>query len=458
MSFTYSKVRLVNKKKGELEYLKKWYITYIINYPNDEYPIYPVQGTNEQQTLKNKRYPKIYGKEYGVKLNEIKDIEEKKAVGKALALKIETDLFDGVDPRLIQAKADKEAEEADEEAMGISFNEALDITRKYMQWDLNLPAKRISEKQNISFFKNDFARFLQYIQKFNDITKVTQSDLIDYINLHTIPGKAKISNGIEYNFGHWSLKTAFEKIRQISSIFNALIDVERLEINPCTGVTDFRKKLKKSAVPKNNTNSNRFEIWSEAEMKKFHKVGNSEKYITEYCIGLITYYTFIRGSEILRLKLSMIDYDNSRFVIPSDITKAHAKYEQVSYLYVKIPPILMEVLKKYIDITFDTEQKPEYYLFPDKADFATERDYSAYKANYNRNFSKELDIVKTEYALKHTGVTDFYYKQLSRGISIPLIIEKLRKMCRHANPQETMKYLNLKLGLSVEDDSDDDWG
>lgn len=463
MSFKFSKLRLVNTSKdenGNLQYLKRWYVTYTITYPNDLYPDYPVREGKEQPTLKNKKYPKIFGLQYDTKLNEITDNSQKLLEGKALLKMVELDLMQGNDPRLKNVVEDEKAEIAHEEANGVSYDEALAITRKYMQWDLNLPAKQITERQNMSFFNNSFRRFIHHIGKTNDITKVTTDDLKKFVELSTSNDGTvvELKGKKEKTFGHMSVKTAFEKIRVVAFIFNALLDCGKIEINPTLGVTDSRKKIKKTAKPRPIKDSNRYAIWTPEEFAKFKKIGNTDKWRTEYTVGLITYYTFIRASEILRIQVGMIDYKINKFVIPSNLTKSHGSYDSVKPLYISIPPVLLTALKDYIKFTFGKDIKAEYPLFPNPlTDVKQVYPYEIYKNNY-KNFKEALGVVKQEYALKHTGVTDYYYMQLERGVPSGMVVEKLRKMCRHAKSDETINYLTLNLGLQIDDNTDDGWG
>ena len=464
MGFKYSNVRLNNiskekDKNGNPQLLKKWYVSYTILYDNDIYPDYKVQEGKEQQSIKNKKYPKIFGNGYKLRLNDIKDPEEKLLMGEWLVGKIKEDLLLGIDPRLKDEDEDEKAEIAHIESNGVSFDEALKLTRKYMQWDLGLPAQQITETQNMSFFNNGFRRFIHFIGKTNDVTKVTTNDLKKFVELTTNQdGTTFEFNGKTKTFGHTSVKTAFEKIRVVASIFNALLDEGKIEVNPCLGVTDIKRKVKKTAKPRPVTNKNRFEIWSDEELKRFHDVGNKGKWKTQYTIGLITYYTFIRASEILRLKLGMIDYVNNKFIIPSNLTKGHSKHETIEYLHQPIPPILMDILKGYITATFGNDLNPDYPLFTSPRlgiEFAYS--YESYKTNY-KYFKKDLGIEKNEYALKHSGVTDYYYMQLKAGVPSYVIADELRIMCRHATWNETMKYLKLNLGLRFTDNVNNGWG
>jgi integrase len=462
MNFTYSKLRLVNidkpksKELGKTVYLKKWYVTYIIKYIDGVWPEYPVK---EQQSLKNKMYPKLFGKEHEIKLNEIKDFNKRLEAANELLEEIEDNLISGIDPRLRRIVEDRVVEQADQQAQGKTLDEALEITIKYMGWDGSHSARKITAKNNLAFFRNGFRHFLHYIGKEQNVLSVTKEDLQQFVILHANPDGAVINyKGKDYKVGHWLVKTCFEKVRCIGYIYNALLDAELITVSPCLGVTDVRKKVKKSAKPK--PEQVRYDVWSDDEMNTFHQIGNTDKYLQQYAVGLITYYSYIRTSEILRLQFSMLDIENSRFVIPkgSTILKNYRATNHKTN-YIKLPPKLMIVLTKYIDTFFKGNFKPHYYLFPDEqVGFTTEYDYNNFKKQFEEGLRKSIGTDKNPYALKHTGVTHFFKREMEKGKEISFTIGKLMKMCMHHDIAETMHYLSINLGLNIEDDSDDDWG
>lgn len=98
MIFECKNVRLVNSDKQGKQ-IKKWYVSYTILYPNDNYPDYPVKINIKDKplSLKSNRYSKFYGGEHSINLNDIKDPAGKLAKDNVLLRLIRENLANGID-------------------------------------------------------------------------------------------------------------------------------------------------------------------------------------------------------------------------------------------------------------------------------------------------------------------------------------------------------------------------
>jgi len=448
MKFSFSDVRLVDVTK------KKSWVTYKIEF--DE-PFSYKEGT----VPKRVHYPKIYGGEYQIRLGSAKTLKERKILGEDLLALVLEDLQEGKDPkRKTEIEVAKIAVEK-EKTNNVSYDSAIENMIKYHRWDNPSETQELTAVNAINFFNNQFRLYVTEINKLDDITKITKDDIVFYIARHNNPqGKVYLYpvDGKTYKIRTWTISTCISKIQTINYIFMPLVDKNIIPISPTVGISNLRKKLKRTATQKIFVK--RHQIWTEEELVEFHIKGNTDENRLFYNVGLCCYHAFIRRSEILRMRLGMVDLQNKRFVIPSSITKSDRKYDTVVHIYLKFNQKLHDALELYINQQFGKDLNPEYRLFPAPEGNNIKYTYEEFRKDNRSSLFKHLDSSKTPYSLKHTGVTEYWNRQIDKGIHPNVIISKLMKKCRHSNTNETIKYLELELGLDVaskyEDDEDDE--
>jgi integrase len=426
--FTYEKLKL-NKDNPE-----KWFVSYTIKY---RHPFGYRNKTGKDSTPKKVHYIKLYGGEYLVKLNDYISDAAREVTGDNLLRWVEKDLKKGIDPRLKGAILEGELYQEIERAKGVTYDEAYKIMVDYHNWDSPAESQKLTARNNKIWFNAQFRRFVEELGKTDDVTKITSEDLTKII----------VKQNTE---GSWSISTCITKLGNMGFMFTALVEKGKMVSSPTFGLKAIKKKLKRTVPQK--PKANRFEIWTQKEIDNFNKIGNCDKYLYDYTLGLTCYYAFIRRSEMLRLKLGMLDLVNNRFCIPSDITKSANKYDSVTTLYVKIDPKLMTALLKFIDVRFGEDQNPDYFLFSSIRRFDLPYDYYQYDKDYRLRLGKALDNGKANYSLKHTGVTHLWYDQSKKGVSPTRILAKLQKLCRHSSIFQTMTYLSNDLGIDIDID------
>ncbi|WP_027392765.1 tyrosine-type recombinase/integrase [Aquimarina latercula] len=147
------------------------------------------------------------------------------------------------------------------------------------------------------------------------------------------------------------------------------------------------------------------------------------------------YYSFMRLSEIRRLKVGDIDLEKDLIWVSGRTSKT--KKRDV----IPIVPALRKIV---------SEMKLEQY-HPDDFLFGSNQTPSATKMGENymgKHFRKvkeyfELDDDYTLYGFKHTAVVNWYKKEKD--------IRKIQKMCRHSSMLMTERYLK---SLGLLDDKD----
>lgn len=415
-------VKVYEKLRLNIKNYKKWYFQYTIKF---------YDGTT--------RYDKSYGGEYGIRLNDFLTDAERDEKVVELERELKRDLDKGVDPKSRVAKKIEQLENEADKAIGITYQEAYDIMVNHHNWITPNESSKLTAHNCKIFFNSQFRKFVDSIGKTDDITKVTTEDITDWI---VNKNRAK----------EWDITTCTTKVGQIAYIFTPLIELKKIKDSPTRAVS-VRNKLK--ALPKKKR-VNRFEIWTDAEVDEFINVGQSDKkYALDFIIGFTCFHAFIRRSEMLRLKLGMLNLEQKRFEIPSNITKSARIYDSVKIIYLPINAELVTALTKYIGQRFGDDLNPDYYLFPSIRKNDVEYDYHQYDKDYKKRLGAALNNDKANYSLKHTGVTRYYYEQSAKGVPISVIINKLKMKCRHQNSLQTLDYLNGDLGLNVGDEYDD---
>ncbi|RZL36763.1 MAG: site-specific integrase [Pedobacter sp.] len=429
-TFTYSKLKINTDNP------KKWYISYTIKY-------------DDNKTV----YAKIYGGEYLIRLNDFENDTEHIAKAEKLLKKVKKDLDLGQDPKSKTEDLKKQLYEEHLKAQGVTYDEAVQIMIEYHNWDNPAPAQKITAYNQKIFYNAEFRRYVHEIGKTDDVTKITTDDILNYILRHNNPRGAEYLypvDGKVYPVGTWSISTCVSKLGNLGYFFTPLLEKRKIETNPLRAITNIKKKLKRTTVQK--PKQNRYELWTESELVEFDKVLNTDKFMLHYAIGMCCYHAYIRNSEVLRITLDMIDLENKRFVLDSDITKGHNKYDSSTRIFLKMNDDLVNILTKYLDCKFGEDRQPNYYLFPSIRHKHIPYDYHQYAKDYKEKCASLLTSKKLPYSLKHTGVTKYWNENAKAGVAPAVLITRLMKMCRHSNFNETMRYISTDLGIDIDID------
>lgn len=142
-----------------------------------------------------------------------------------------------------------------------------------------------------------------------------------------------------------------------------------------------------------------------------------------YLICLLTYICFIRRTELTKLKVKDIDFEQNIIIMRSEVSK-NKKHE-----YVTLPDFLIEKLKAQIKST-----PKEHYIFSTDFKPGTKILYPKKINNTWTQYRDKLKLKKTYhfYSLKDTGITKLFF------LKLPLI--KIRDQARHYDIKITESY------------------
>ena len=217
----------------------------------------------------------------------------------------------------------------------------------------------------------------------------------------------------------YSGRTYNDHLTVLSTFFNCMIDREWIEKNP------FRK-VKKMPV---EVGRNIAFTDTEKELLKNYLIDHDRKlyYFTQFI-----YYGFIRRSELTRLKVDNIDWNNMSIVIPSNASK-NKKQESVV-----IPDSFIDILKE-----MNLQSLPgSWFIFGRRLTPGPEQyiNYNHISTRHN-TIAKNLgiDTEKGLYSWKHSGACAAY--QVLNGDMYSLM-----RQLRHSELNTTQIYLK-SLGL-----------
>jgi len=403
------------KVKINIDNPKKWYVSYTIKYAN---------GVT--------KYPKVYGGEYGIRLNDSQD-DERIRKAQELLKEVNRDLALGNDPKERLNRLEKEMLAELKGSKAIPYDEAIKIMIEYYNWDNPNESSKITAHNSKIFFNAAFKKFVTSIDKLHDVTSITKVDIERLLMQKNKDGK-------------WNINTCKNKVGTISQLFIPLVDKELMEFNPCKGVSGIKRKLKRNTQKPANK---RFQVWTDDELVEFESIANCDQHRFYYALGMTCYYAFIRRSECFRMKLGMVDFDNLRFIMDSDLTKSARKFDLSTNIYLPMAQELHGILKKYVDQRFGADQNPDYFLFPSIKDNNKQYPYFQFDVDYKKKLGVKLSNDKAKYDLKHTGVTHYWRDRTREGMNANDILTRLQMMCRHSSVFQTMQYLTTDLGIDL---------
>lgn len=253
---------------------KKWYIDVSIRYKG------------EKNYIRFKEYGKDYLKDtkHPV-LNAIEDLKLREKVARKLLLAVEMDLEAGVilkDIKTVKAAIEKEAKAAKRK----NFDECFQLYLQLKGMTNPIPKKQQSAITYKTFFKNQVRPFLEEKNLLSDITKVTKSDMLEFMNRYYLNADPEKK---------WGNNTFNNKKGFLSSFFETLVDEEIIIENP---VTKIRNKASES--------TERFGIFTKEEITLLFDHMDKGKHPFIGAVCKLIYYAYIRGTELTRLKVGWI--------------------------------------------------------------------------------------------------------------------------------------------------------
>ena len=292
------------------------------------------------------------------------------------------------------------------------------------------PFNNIEEVIRHKTFENATLEFRSYLKKqFEDgclraDSVRTYNSNLNLLQQYIIEQKIEITFALQINkqlcmqYLDWiyldrksSARTRNNHLIFLRLFCNYLLQRGILAENPTTGIKNLKKTAKK-----------RINIPADVRLKIKNELLTWDN--GYYCLCMTIYYCMIRNTELRKLKVENINFNNNTILIPDSISKNN-KTESVT-----IPSPLMEILLKHCKDSKETD-----YLFsskdfmPGSKQMAIRKiQYAWEKLRYKLEFKKEYQF----YSLKDTGITDLFL------CGIPSL--KIRNQARHSSVEITELY------------------
>jgi len=392
---------------------KKWCVRYSIRY------------AGEKNYIPLKEYGKSYP--FPKPLNSIVNHDERRKEFQKLLLLVEMDLKKGIilkQPETLKVLDDKAAKEASKK----SYDECLKsymIEKGYIN---PIPKKERSAEAIESFHRNQFRPFLERKKLLGDISKIGKAELMEFTNYYLKHPDPKRK---------WSNTTYTIKKALLSTFFSSMVDNDIIDENPA-------KKLK--SLEKESTE--RFELFTIEERDiLFNYLDSSDKknypFLSATCKSI--YYSYIRETELSRLKVSDFNFQDRTIRIHPDNAKGQ---RDKKVRFVKMTKELKAGLETYLS---KYEHQPNYFMFGKKfrpSQYRTGTDWTD-------DFKDVIDVLKIKhpgkfnreglspYAMKHSGVTHFIEANKA-NYSTSVLYGYVQKQCRHERFATTEIYYNKK--------------
>ncbi len=289
-----------------------------------------------------------------------------------------------------------------------TLHEAINGFVSILEKEYKEGVKRIDTVRSYKSYLTILQMFVNTKMPIKFVAEINRAFIVNYLDyIYNDRGNSSTSFNNHLNF--------------IGNFCNWLVDRGFLAENPTKGIQRKKKTEKIRKVFANDIKT----IISE-KLPQFNR--------NYFVLAMCTYYAFIRGTELTKLKVSNVNL-LERFIIIPDLQSKNKKSEVVT-----IPEPLFFLLSEHLQ-----NSKPEWYLFsgdnfnagavqlkPKKI-----RDtWSIFRAKIN------LPVEYQFYSLKDTGITDL----LNTGI--PSI--KVRNQARHSDIKITEIYLHKNTGSDDE--------
>lgn len=400
-----------------------------------------------------------YRKENGLKnydISLVRGTEDEQRINATLLLKkIKKDLADGIDPKFakdyrITVEQKKIVEAQKVEAAKVSLDDAIKLLKDAKGYSGNKIAagKEITAAGYLSIYNNDFRRYVKLIGKESDLRAITKADIRNYIELHFNPSdKYLYTEGKKKGkriFDNWTAKSCTTAKATISSLFSVLVDKDLIPVNPCFGVK-IKRDSEKIIIA--DSKKDVFELWTKQEMNIFFADTDDMELLYYSTIGKCIYYSAIRKSEIFRVTMDMVDFENECFAIPAKLTKAAKKHSPTDIVHLDMPDALIVALEKWIAVKYPNGYTGKDFLFPHKTKIWLPTDYRTFNSNWDI-FREKLRtqyeglFMKNIYALKHNGLAAYFHLLIKRtDLTSHEVKMKMQVQARHEKFDETENYL-----------------
>ncbi|WP_018675656.1 tyrosine-type recombinase/integrase [Riemerella columbina] len=224
---------------------------------------------------------------------------------------------------------------------------------------------------------------------------------------------------------NWTNKNYNKHKGVLNAIFYEVLDADYIKINPFANIKNLKVPKKEANIPP-----------TDKEMKLISMA------LKDVCYGFYVfcssiYYCGIRPDELIHLKVSMLDLQNSMIHLPSEITKTDADR------MVPISPQLKDLF-----LSFDLSN-PDNYLFgtcvPNGGRHGKKKNYfepNKYKVKedtanklWKKTIKDGLGIDKNMYSLKHRGADD--------KILAGMPLETVQAIFGHSTQKMTERYARI---------------
>lgn len=332
---------------------------------------------------------------YSEGINSLKTKRERRAEANALVEAITALLKKGWSPVTNTMEA---TENIQPKTISAAFDEIFEIKKAYLT------------SESIRTYKNQIDLFKGWLVKKKLDHLYTQNFTADHARKYCDwMLRDKKYCGKTYN-GHLTMLRTF---------FTEMVNRKYLPTSPVAGF-----KFVRQEVGKNTT-------YSEVDEKKFEEIRykNPEFYLATRFVR----YCFLRRTELAKLQVKHISWNNKTIIIPSKNAKSRVQDS------VTIPG----TLEKLIELSGLLHLDPETYIFgkhlkPSAKAINDLDDFSDRQREVNRVLG--IDKGRTFYSWKHTGAVELY--NLTKD---PYVV---MRQCRHTDIKMTMTYLR-SLGCGV---------
>lgn len=408
--FDYKEPKLCKDKDN-----KKWFVRYAIKAPGE----------------KDFKYLKEYGGSYLFKsLNDIANLKERERKFNELMVLMNHDLKNGVDIKNIKSVKDY-VEKQEQEANQLTFDYCYNHYLKVKGYINPVPKKLYTAQVIKNFISKHLRPFLESKNLLSDINQINKKVLLEYMNSHYLSDDPKLK---------WTNTTFNNKQALLSAFFRTLVKEDLMQENPASKIDR-----------KEGEATERFGQFTKEERDLiFDYFDNTNPFLG--VVARFTYYSYVRSSELTRLRVYMIDLDSQIITIPSDIAKGQ---KDGLPRYVRMSPQLTLAVKKYLSLY---DYQPDCFLLgwgyqPHKNEIT----------NWQKKFTAGLKELKeqhpdkfkgkglTKYALKHSGITDFVNDNAANKTSAELF-QIVQSQARHEKFSTTSIYWKrLKLNANTFD-------
>lgn len=324
-------------------------------------------------------------KRYKLGINLIEDVKEREQKFKSLAKVLHQKLKNGWNP------FDDISPEDDE----FRFVDALEFA--------------IKKKKGVIAPKT----FSDYSGTIRFVKSAISNLCLDYLTVKKVKRKhiRKIIEKVK-DQRKWSNKSYNKNLGYLSAVMDELINWDLIEINPCT-------KIRR--LPTQESTANR--TATDAEHKKITSYLKNNNF-NFYVFVMSIYYTGIRPKELLDIKISDIDFENSEIILRSNTTKNKKS---------RVVPINSDLMAHFLKIGAKTENI-NFYLF------------GAFDYNHKHRSKLGLDFLKAPNKIKRDTATKLWNKLIKVGLKIDVNLYSMKHkgsndMLKAGIDLDTIRYI-----------------